>query len=94
VDTGVNNVTINLNGFSIIGLGGAGTTAGGINASASSGVTIINGTITKIPGKGIILGKNSMVAGVQLISNTSDGLTCTQAAWLSTASSTVMAALA
>jgi hypothetical protein len=76
VSTGVNNVTINLNGFSIIGPGGAGS-AGGINASSSSGVTIVNGTITKIAGKGIILGTNSMVAGVQLIGNAGDGVICT-----------------
>ena len=76
VSTGVNNVTINLNGFSIIGPGGIGSAAG-INASSSSGVTIVNGTITKIAGKGVVLGSNSTVAGVQLIGNSGDGLTCT-----------------
>jgi len=75
VNTGVNNVTINLNGFSIIGNGGS--NSGGINASTNSGITIFNGTITKMAGKGIVLGSNSTVAGVQLINNGGDALTCT-----------------
>lgn len=75
VNSGVSNVTINLNGFSIIGNGGS--NSGGINASSSSGITIFNGTITKIAGKAILLGSNSTVAGVQLINNGGDALTCT-----------------
>ncbi len=75
VNSGVSNVTINLNGFSIIGNGGS--NSGGINASTSSGITIFNGTITKIAGKAILLGSNSTVAGVQLINNGGDALTCT-----------------
>ncbi|MBI3759558.1 MAG: hypothetical protein HY269_07365, partial [Deltaproteobacteria bacterium] len=43
INAGVNNVTINLNGFAIVGPGPTSTLAGGINASASSGVTILNG---------------------------------------------------
>ena len=75
VNSGVNNVTINLNGFSIIGTGG--TNTGGINASTNSGITVVNGTITKFAGKAISLGPNSVVAGLQLISNGGDALTCT-----------------
>jgi hypothetical protein len=75
VNSGVNNVTINLNGFSIIGTGG--TNTGGINASTNSGITVVNGTITKMSGKAISLGPNSVVAGLQLISNGGDALTCT-----------------
>jgi hypothetical protein len=75
VNTGINNVTINLNGFSIIGTGG--TNANGINAPTNSGITVVNGTITKFSGKGIILGSNSAVAGLQILSNTGDALTCT-----------------
>jgi hypothetical protein len=75
VNSGVNNVTINLNGFSIIGTGGS--NSGGINASTNSGITIVNGTITKMAGNGIALGSNSTVAGVQLINNGGNALTCT-----------------
>jgi hypothetical protein len=70
------NVTINLNGFSIIGRGGAGTKVVGINAPGTSGVTIVNGTITLVPGTGIVLGRSSTLAGVQLISNNVDGMDC------------------
>lgn len=75
VNSGINNVTINLNGFSIIGTGG--TNAGGINAPTNSGITVVNGTITKFSGKGITVGSNSTVAGLQILSNGGDGLTCT-----------------
>jgi hypothetical protein len=75
INTGINNVTINLNGFSIIGTGG--TNANGINAPTNSGITVVNGTITKFSGKGIIAGSNSTVAGLQILANTGGGLTCT-----------------
>jgi hypothetical protein len=73
-----NNVTINLNGFSIIGAGRNGTAAG-INGANVSGLTIVNGTITKIAGPAIVLGSNSTVAGVQVIDNTGDGVDCASA---------------
>jgi hypothetical protein len=76
ISVNVNNVTINLNGFTIAGPGGAGT-AKGINALGDSGVTIINGTITKIAGTAIVLGSNSTVGGVQIVGNSGDGLDCT-----------------
>jgi hypothetical protein len=76
ISVNVNNVTINLNGFTIAGPGGAGT-AKGINAAGDSGVTIINGTITKIAGTAIVLGSNSTVGGVQIVGNSGDGLDCT-----------------
>ncbi|MBI3758745.1 MAG: hypothetical protein HY269_03220, partial [Deltaproteobacteria bacterium] len=37
---------------------------------------ILNGTIARIAGRGIILGTNSTVAGVQVIGNNGDGITC------------------
>jgi hypothetical protein len=79
ITVAVNNVTINLNGFSIIGPpAGTGTTGIGINAKAGvSDVTIVNGTITRIRGSGIVLGSSSTVGGVQLIGNNGDGLDCT-----------------
>lgn len=75
IASGVNNVTINLNGFTILGVGSGSTTIG-INAPTNSGITIVNGTVTKIPGKGIVLGPNSSIAGVQLIGNLGDAFTC------------------
>jgi hypothetical protein len=75
IAAGINNVTINLNGFTIVGVG-SGSTIVGINAPTNSGITIFNGTVTKIPGKGIVLGPNSSIAAVQLIGNLGDALTC------------------
>ena len=77
INVNANNVTINLNGFTIAGPGGAGTAAKGINAFGDSGVTVVNGTITKIRGTAIVLGSNSTAGGVQMISNNGDGLDCT-----------------
>ena len=76
ITAGINNVTINLNGFTIAGPGATSTLASGINAASSSGVTIENGTISKIAGRGIILGTNSTVAGVQVIGSNGNGITC------------------
>ena len=72
------NVTINLNGFSMIGPGSAGT-AVGIKASLPTvtGLTIVNGTITKIAGAALSLGGSSSVNGVQIIGNKGDGVDCT-----------------
>jgi hypothetical protein len=73
----VSNVTINLNGFSIIGPGGTAGTATGISANLGvSNVTIVNGTITRMHGTGIVLRSNSAVSGVELINNAVDGLDC------------------
>jgi hypothetical protein len=76
INVTASNVTINLNGFSIIGRGGAGTKVIGINAPGSSGVTIVDGTITLVPGTAIIVGSSSTVNGVQLINNNIDGMDC------------------
>jgi len=77
INVNANNVTINLNGFTIAGPGGAGTAAKGVNAFGDSGVTVVNGTITKIRGTAIVLGSNSTAGGVQMINNNGDGLDCT-----------------
>jgi hypothetical protein len=70
-----NNVTINLNGFTISDTA-IGNTSTAINAPAVSGLTIVNGTITKT-GTAINLGTSSTVGGMQLISNKGDGVDCT-----------------
>jgi hypothetical protein len=76
ISIGVNNVTINLNGFTISDTA-IGTVGSAINASGFSGVTIVNGTITGIPGSAIVLGSSSTVGGMQLIGNSGDGVDCT-----------------
>ncbi|HTT76791.1 MAG TPA: hypothetical protein VMF50_12530 [Candidatus Binataceae bacterium] len=67
-----NNVTINLNGFVISGIGGN-STGVGIDASAATGVTIANGTITGF-GTGIKLNSTSTVEGVQIYNNNGNGI--------------------
>jgi hypothetical protein len=69
-----NNVTINLNGFTITDTA-IGNTSTAINAPAVSGLTIVNGTITKT-GTAINLGTSSTVGGMQLIGNKGDGVDC------------------
>ena len=74
----VSNVTINLNGFSIISQASGGGSAIAINTiSGVTGVTIVNGTITKMKGTAIVLNGSSTVSGVQLINNNGDGVDCT-----------------
>ncbi len=81
ITVAVNNVTINLNGFSLIGPGGIATSSatGIFVAPGFSGVTIVNGTITKIRGTALVLGSSGTAGGLQLIGNNGDGLQCTAA---------------
>jgi len=46
IDVSASNVTIDLNGFAIIGPGSTGITPNGINASGANDVTVENGTVT------------------------------------------------
>ena len=59
----VDNVVLDLGGFSIIGRGGE---ANGIGISASNRANIVvkNGSVLSMPGSGISLGANAMVADV------------------------------
>lgn len=76
------NVTIDLNGFSIIGPGaGVGV---GINAGGASNVTVENGSVTNMGGSGIKVGDNGVVRNVGVIGNGTgsglggrDGIDCT-----------------
>lgn len=65
------NVTINLNGFSIVGPGSG--TGIGINAAGMTNVTILNGTVTEMGGAGISLGDNGTVQNVRVIGNGTGG---------------------
>jgi hypothetical protein len=46
IDVSVSHVTIDLNGFAIVGPGGSTSTSDGINGSASGAFTVENGTVT------------------------------------------------
>lgn len=70
------NVTINLNGFTISGVGSSATSGVGINASGVTGVIIANGIITGYGSDGISLGSNSTVENMQIYSNGGDGVDC------------------
>jgi hypothetical protein len=72
------NVTINLNGFVISGLGSSATSGIGISASAATGVIILNG-ITGYGGDGVLLGNNSIVENMQIYNNGGDGVDCANA---------------
>jgi hypothetical protein len=80
--TAVGPVTIDLNGFSILGpwtCSGSPTTCTsgsgvGINASAQSMVSVFNGTVTGMGGVGILLGGTARVRDVSAISNGAGGI--------------------
>ena len=64
-----NNVTLDLNGFALIGTGGTGTARGIVTSGERSNITIRNGTITNWSGSGIDLisgstSSNSLIEGV------------------------------
>ena len=72
IDVNANNVSINLNGFSIIGRGsGSGV---GINGASHASISVTNGTVTSMGSRGVLLGNNALVKGVNAISNGSDGI--------------------
>lgn len=77
VDITASNVTVDLQGYTIMGPGSG--TGIGINASGQSNVTIENGIITGMGGPGIILGPNSVVRNVQIVNNGGDGVDCSSA---------------
>ncbi len=70
------NVTLNLNGYSIIGPGGSGTSVGIEASQPVSNVTVENGAITGIAGAALTLGSNSEVSGMHIVGNSGDGVDC------------------
>ncbi len=71
VDVAAPNVTIDLNGFSIIGNGkGSGA---GINAAAANSVTVQNGGISMMGGTGIMLGGQGIARNIQAVGNSAGG---------------------
>jgi hypothetical protein len=72
IDVKANYVSINLNGFSIIGPGsGSGV---GINGASNVGISVTNGNVTKMGSRGLLLGDDALVKGVNAIANGSDGI--------------------
>jgi parallel beta-helix repeat protein len=78
------NVTLNLNGYSIIGPGGSGTASAGILANPSvANVTVVGGTIAGIAGAAVNLGPESEVSGMHIVGNSGDGVDCASACLVS-----------
>jgi hypothetical protein len=72
IDVNASRVSINLNGFSIIGPGsGSGV---GINGPTHVNISVTNGTVTKMGSRGIVIGHNALVKGVNALKNGSDGI--------------------
>src|SRR5580704_3910779 len=58
-----NNVTLDLGGYTITGKGGVGS-GNGVSGGEHYNVTVKNGTILNVPGKGIAIGENATVTDV------------------------------
>lgn len=71
VDVSVADVSINLNGFAIIGP--ASGTGVGINADQDN-VTVYNGTVTRMGKTGVVVGNYGIVQGMRVNSNDGDGI--------------------
>jgi len=71
IDVTADDVTIDLNGFAIIGSAGG---VGNGSSSSNSEVTVRNGSITGMGGNGIVLGNNATVADVHAIGNGGNGI--------------------
>ncbi len=69
----VRDVTIDLNGFRIVGAGG-GSGTGIRGEPGASAITIRNGTIQSMGGDGIDIGGASVVESVNVLSNLGDGI--------------------
>ena len=69
-----NNVSLDLNGHTITGMGSDSGTARGIMASACTGICIRNGTILSFGGDGIITGANARIMDVILEDNGGEGI--------------------
>jgi hypothetical protein len=69
IDVSTSDVTIDLNGFSIVGPGGS-TSGNGISAASATDVTVENGTITGFGGNAAIrTGNDSIIKNVHASSN-------------------------
>jgi parallel beta-helix repeat protein len=67
------NVTIDLNGFSIIGPNIANGFGEGVSAGSRTNIAVLNGTVRGMGSSGVYLGNKARAEGLRLISNT-DGI--------------------
>lgn len=67
------NVTIDLNGFSIIGPNLSNGVGEGVSASSRTNVMVLNGTVRGMGSRGVFLGNKGRADGLRLIFN-SDGI--------------------
>jgi parallel beta-helix repeat protein len=69
------NVTIDLNGFSIVGSSEK-SSGVGINAGKMAFVQVSNGSIINMTGAGLVLGSNGVVKNAHVNGNGADGIDC------------------
>jgi len=67
------NITIDLNGFAILGPNLANGVGQGVSASSRTNVAVLNGTVRGMGERGVHLGNKARAEGLRLISNT-DGI--------------------
>jgi len=67
------DVTIDLNGFSIIGPGGSGPGTG-VNGGTFSRITVLNGVIRDMDDHGVVIGPQSYVSGIHAFDNGGSGI--------------------
>jgi hypothetical protein len=83
IEVDASNVTIDLNGFSIIGPSKAGSGIG-VDAAAQTNVTLKNGSVSQMGGSGIAVGSYGVVRNVTATGNgvggSGSGIQCTGAA--------------
>ncbi len=80
IKVNVPNVTIDLNGFSILGNGSGSGSQGltnGIDASGQPLITILNGEVANMSNFGISTGHSSRIERVRAFGNGDDGIDCT-----------------
>ena len=75
IDVLTSNVTIDLNGFSIVG-SSVKSSGIGINASKMAFVKVANGSIVNMTGAGLVLGNNGAAKGLGVNGNGADGIDC------------------
>jgi hypothetical protein len=75
IKVNISDVTIDLNGFSIIGPGTAGSGIG-IDASSQHLITIYNGEVAGMGSNGIDTGHSSRIERVRLLVNRNNGIVC------------------
>jgi parallel beta-helix repeat protein len=66
-----NDVTLDLNGFAIVGVAGSGR---GVNAQGRSRIIVTNGIVRGMGSDGVVVGDDSRIERVHAIGNSGDGI--------------------